>query len=218
MIKKEENNELKDIMPVFHLKPETMSKVKNVLTLYVQKDAQIRDDQLEIENTQEMKEKIGDNTLLLGQVNNYVMIGKYCACNIPGSFLLENSRIPIYYLSIIYNRQFITGCLFNIFLYFDIDEDTKMRLDTPKKYYKALMNGNARTEQGIYEAVAKAGVDVNSVKAGVVKYSATLDKTLAKNREYAIQLGINGTPAFIIGDELVPGAMGLEQMKELLKK
>src|SRR5690606_19995701 len=67
--------------------------------------------------------------------------GKYCACNIPGDFLIKNSRIPVYYLSIIYNRQFITGNLFNIFLYFTIDEETKKRLDKPNKYYKALMNG-----------------------------------------------------------------------------
>jgi hypothetical protein len=141
MSKKNEKDELKDIIPVFHLKPKTTSRVENILTLYIKKDSQLHDDQLEIETTPEMKEKIGENTLLLGTVNSYVMIGKYCACNIPGSYLLENNRIPIYYLSIIYNRQFITGCLFNIFLYFDIDEDTKKRLDTPQKYYKALMNG-----------------------------------------------------------------------------
>jgi hypothetical protein len=133
--------DLKNMIPVFHLKPETSTRVKSTLTMYVSHEERLMDDQLDIETPQDIKEKIGENTLLLGQVNNYVIIGKYCACNIPGEYLIKNTKIPVYYLSIIFNRQFVTGCLFNVFLYFDIDEDTKKRLDKPNKYYKAFMDG-----------------------------------------------------------------------------
>jgi hypothetical protein len=134
-------DELDKMMPVFHLKPASSTRSKCILTLYIDKAEHLNDDQLEVETTNEIKEKIGDNTLLIGVVNNYVIIGKYCACNISGSFLVENTKIPIYYLSIIYNKQFVTGCLFNIFLYFTIYEDVKKKLDDSKKYYKAVMNG-----------------------------------------------------------------------------
>jgi hypothetical protein len=134
-------NNLANMMPIFHLKPMSSTRTKCILTMYVNNTEKISDEQLKIETSDEIKEKIGDDTLLLGIVNNYVIIGKYCACNIPGSFLLNNNKIPIYYLSIIYNRQFVTGCLFNFFLYFTIDDDTKKRLNEPKKYYKALLYG-----------------------------------------------------------------------------
>ena len=58
----------------------------------------------------------------------------------------------------------------------------------------------------------------NSIKSGMKKYSKEIDGILEKNRELAMKLGINGTPAFIIGDELIPGAVGLEQMKEYVNK
>lgn len=133
--------DLKNMIPIFHLKPETNTRVKSILTMYITNTERLVDDQLEIDTEQNIKEQIGENTLLLGQVNSYVIIGKYCACNIPGEYLIKNSQIPVYYLSVIFNRQFITGCLFNIFLYFNINDDTKKRLDKPSKYYKAFMDG-----------------------------------------------------------------------------
>jgi hypothetical protein len=36
----------------------------------------------------------------------------------------------------------LTGCLFNIFLYFNIDNETKERLNEPRKYFKAFLDGN----------------------------------------------------------------------------
>lgn len=141
MNQKYTEQELANMIPVFHLKPVSSTRTKCTLTMYVDKTERLSDEQLEVETTEELKEKIGDNTLLIGSVNNYVIIGKYCACNIPGNFLLENTQIPVYYLSIIYNKKIVTGCLFNIFLYFTLDAETKKKLDHPKKYYKALMDG-----------------------------------------------------------------------------
>jgi len=41
---------------------------------------------------------------------------------------------------------------------------------------------------------------------------------LQKNRSLASELGITGTPGFIIGKQLIPGAVGLEDIKEAIKK
>jgi hypothetical protein len=141
MSQKYTEEELANMIPVFHLKPASSTRTKCTLTMYIDKAERLSDDQLEVETSEEIREKIGNNTLLIGTVNSYVIIGKYCACNIPGSYLLENSKFPVYYLSVIYNKQFVTGCLFNLFLYFTMDDDTKKRLNTPQKYYKALMDG-----------------------------------------------------------------------------
>lgn len=45
-----------------------------------------------------------------------------------------------------------------------------------------------------------------------------IEIALQNNYELAQTLGINGTPAFIIGNELVPGAIDLSTMRELVIK
>lgn len=140
MQKYSENN-LRSMIPVFHLKPKTSTRTQCILTMYSHNEERINDTQLDIETSEELKAKIGENTLLIGIINNYFVIGKFCSCNIPGDYLINNVKNPVYYLSIIYNKQFLTGCLFNMFLYFNIDEETKNRLNEPKKYYKAFLDG-----------------------------------------------------------------------------
>jgi protein-disulfide isomerase len=39
-----------------------------------------------------------------------------------------------------------------------------------------------------------------------------------RNRALAKDLGINGTPGFIVGTELQPGALDLEGLKELIAR
>ena len=43
-----------------------------------------------------------------------------------------------------------------------------------------------------------------------------IGKYLRDTLQLAQQLGINGTPGFVIGGKLVPGAIGKEQMKDLV--
>ena len=43
------------------------------------------------------------------------------------------------------------------------------------------------------------------------------DAIISDNRNAAQQLNISGTPAFIVGDTLIPGAVSLEEMQELVK-
>jgi protein-disulfide isomerase len=46
------------------------------------------------------------------------------------------------------------------------------------------------------------------------KWQAAIDK----NRALARELGISGTPGFIVGNELVPGALDLNGLKELIAR
>jgi protein-disulfide isomerase len=41
-----------------------------------------------------------------------------------------------------------------------------------------------------------------------------IDKRLQKNLHLAAALGIDGTPALVIGDKLIPGAIGLDDMRQ----
>ena len=46
--------------------------------------------------------------------------------------------------------------------------------------------------------------------------SLTLDKTIKRNRELANKLNITGTPGFIIGNNIIPGAVKLETLKNII--
>jgi hypothetical protein len=140
------DEELKNMIPVFNLKPTSSTRVKCVLKGFSDKEERIFDDQLEVETTDAIKEKVGNNTLLLNIVNKHIIVGKYCLCNIPGGYLINNQKLPIYYLSILYTKPLITGCLFNIFVYFEMDDESKNRLDNPQKYYKAFIDGKYTTQ------------------------------------------------------------------------
>jgi len=45
-----------------------------------------------------------------------------------------------------------------------------------------------------------------------------IDTILRRNYELAEALKINGTPSFVIGDELIPGAMDLNGLRSVVRK
>ena len=46
--------------------------------------------------------------------------------------------------------------------------------------------------------------------------SESMGKIIAGNRALAQQLGITGTPGFIIGNQIVPGAVDLATLKQMV--
>lgn len=76
-----------------------------------------------------------------------------------------------------------------------------------------LHRGNLN-ESTIMTLARGVGLDIDELKADMK--DPELDKIIAKNRDMAQQLEINGTPAFVIGSALVPGAVSLEQFNALV--
>lgn len=77
---------------------------------------------------------------------NYQILGRACACNIPGGYLLKNKKIPVFYMSLIYASQLVTGSMFNFFLYFTINTETSEKLLLPKNYVNRPMSGKFTLE------------------------------------------------------------------------
>ncbi len=44
-----------------------------------------------------------------------------------------------------------------------------------------------------------------------------LGNVTKQNKEMASSIGIQGTPAFIVGDELIPGAISLEELRKKIQ-
>lgn len=67
-----------------------------------------------------------------------------------------------------------------------------------------LDNSTGFTPDEIDAAAERAGVDVDKMRADMK--SVRLQKVVADNKTLARKIGIDGTPAFLVGDQLVPGA------------
>ena len=87
--------------------------------------------------------------------------------------------------------------------------------DKYQTFHDALMGGRgAINETAILAIAAQHGIDPEGLKKAMAE--PEVDAMLARNFHLAEALGINGTPAFVVGGELVPGAVDKETLKKLI--
>lgn len=83
------------------------------------------------------------------------------------------------------------------------------------EFHDALMAHRGQLSDEIVFDVAKSvGLDVDRLKADMD--SDEVAGEIQANLQLAQAIGIRGTPAFIIGDEIVPGAVGLSELERLI--
>ena len=83
-------------------------------------------------------------------------------------------------------------------------------------FHNALMgHRGAMSERVIFGIAAEVGLDVDRLRQDME--SPEVAAEIAANLQLAQQLGISGTPAFVIGDQVVPGAIGLDRMRDLVE-
>jgi protein-disulfide isomerase len=85
-------------------------------------------------------------------------------------------------------------------------------------FHRALMDGNARDEKGIEEALVVAKINVEKIKKAINSKSKEIDRRIENNMKLAGLLGIQGTPAMIIGEYFIPGYVNADVMRDLLNK
>jgi len=89
----------------------------------------------------------------------------------------------------------------------------------PTKYmafHAALMTSRGQLDESrIFKFAEKAGYDPDQVRKGMKNKAVGTE--IATNIKLASELGINGTPAFIVGDHIVPGAVDLATLKQLVQ-
>ena len=72
-----------------------------------------------------------------------------------------------------------------------------------------------RPDPATIEAAAKQ-VGVDLAKARAAMNSDRIEAELGKNMEIARQLGFNGTPSWIVGDQLISGAVGVDALAKAI--
>jgi protein-disulfide isomerase len=82
-------------------------------------------------------------------------------------------------------------------------------------YHNALMAyPNNLTDEVIFALARQVGLDVAKLKDDMA--SPEVQALIEKTHKLATDLGINGTPGFIIGDQIIPGAISVDEMKKKL--
>ena len=71
------------------------------------------------------------------------------------------------------------------------------------------------SENQIFNTAKEIGLDVEKLK--IEMNNPEIKNQLLQNREIAKLLGLNGTPAFLIGDILYPGAIDKNNLKKMIK-
>jgi protein-disulfide isomerase len=79
----------------------------------------------------------------------------------------------------------------------------------------ALMAADDLSMEGIMQAAAGVGLDTEQLATDM--QSPDIQAEIGATYALARELGIEGTPAFVVGDELVPGAVSEERLASLIE-
>jgi protein-disulfide isomerase len=83
------------------------------------------------------------------------------------------------------------------------------------EFHNAMMAARGNfSDDMIFGIAKKVGLDVEKLKKDMKDPS--IDDTIARTRKLAEDIGVNGTPGFIFGKKLVPGAVSYDEMLSLV--
>lgn len=69
-------------------------------------------------------------------------------------------------------------------------------------------------EAAVMRLAAQAGLDTAKLKQGMA--APEVEAIIQRNLDLAHALGIEGTPGFVIGDKLIPGALPLDALRQVI--
>lgn len=83
-------------------------------------------------------------------------------------------------------------------------------------FHRALFAAGRPGDATIAEAQRSAGLNAARVRTDIA--DPAIEAEIRNNRELAGQLELTGTPAFVIGDRILSGAVGYERLKEAVEE
>ncbi|WP_119269100.1 DsbA family protein [Taklimakanibacter deserti] len=85
------------------------------------------------------------------------------------------------------------------------------------EYHLAMMAHEGRIDEQVADQIAEAtGLDVKKLKADME--GDEVNQVIARNMQLADSLKIQGTPAFIIDETVIPGAVGFDALAAAVKQ
>jgi protein-disulfide isomerase len=84
-------------------------------------------------------------------------------------------------------------------------------------FHRALMEVKGTvTESSVLAVAGRVGLDLARLKADMA--DRAIQTAIDRNLALARALNVNGTPGFVIGEEIVPGAVDLATLERLIRK
>jgi len=82
--------------------------------------------------------------------------------------------------------------------------------------HRALMGLKGQiNEAAVFKLASSVGLDVERLKRDMA--ASDIDRMLKANENLAKALDIRGTPGFVIGNQIVPGAISLDALRQLIE-
>lgn len=82
-------------------------------------------------------------------------------------------------------------------------------------YHNALMSARGvLTKERILQIAKETGLDVAKLEKDMM--TPDISAAIDRNLELARVLDVSGTPAFVIGDQIVPGAIGIDEFRKII--
>ena len=82
-------------------------------------------------------------------------------------------------------------------------------------FHNAMMAAKGQiTEELVYRIAGSIGLDVDRLKRDMT--DPEIERALSANKSLAKALDLRGTPGFVIGDHIVPGAIDLDALKTMV--
>jgi protein-disulfide isomerase len=82
-----------------------------------------------------------------------------------------------------------------------------------KKFHDAMMKSNERGKDAAIKVAKSVGISGAKVEASLKNNKDKITGMIQANLVLGNSIGINGTPGFVIGEELIPGALELDALK-----
>ena len=180
MSRQHENTE-----PVFRLKPVYQNNVCEVkLVGYMDPTQKLGDEVIDIDTTEDVKEMHGKNVDFICKIDGYDITACIYKNNILGNYLLKNEFLPVYSISVAYKKTLVDGYLFDIFIGFELNEESKTLLKDPRKCHNARLYGEFKLKLYCDDEVSQNFDKVlNLVEQNIVEEPHVLEKMETMSEE-----------------------------------
>ena len=84
------------------------------------------------------------------------------------------------------------------------------------QFHAAMFRHSPPSAQSIEAAATEAGVDLAKARAAIA--TGAFDTHLQANAQLAAELGISGTPGWVVGDQALNGAVGPQRLGEAIEE
>ncbi len=84
-------------------------------------------------------------------------------------------------------------------------------------FHNAMMAHRGQLpESEVFRLAGSVGLDIERLKKDMA--SPKVSQVIERNLTLAQKIGVDGTPGFVIGEQLIPGAIPLETMRQVVKQ